>query len=173
MSRPKTLRWDPDIDWLINDAPAALGERGSPPGPGGGRAQLSDTWPCIERAHGAMHDVERERDLRRAWCRLTAAQAGILREYYQRRNSCQVVGAIAAFSDAPVSSQTRAGGAFAAIWLADRAGLGAELRAALGRQGKSQSVPVISSVRRALADALHDAHETWRLSRSAKRMVAP
>ena len=130
---------------------------------------MTDNYPYIERAHRAMGSVIRERDLRAIAGLLTRDEWGCLVEYYQRRNSCHVFGAVAAFSDSPVASTTHAGGAFVALLLADRAGEGAELRIALGAQGKSQSVPIISRYRRLVADTIDAAHGAW--SDSARALI--
>lgn len=87
-----------DIDWLVNDAPAALGEKGAGFDPANGSRDVCN-WGQIGRLHRSMAAVRRERDLMRVWRRLSPRDQNILAAYYTRRRAVVTLGATAAFGE--------------------------------------------------------------------------
>jgi hypothetical protein len=159
-----------DLDWLINDAPAALGERGvnQDPSAGGGRT-LADNWGFIERAHAAQGDVRRERRLKAIWVKLTTREQNVLSAYYTKRKVLIVTGATAAFGQHA---------SVAMMLTSDTRELGDDGRPtsdrlrlvhALSDQNNKRHVPMVSRARRLAEKAVDGAHESWA---TAKRLVA-
>lgn len=160
--KPKTIRWNADIDWLINYAPAELGERGSAPSAVTVHIDATEKASMMhDQAGAAMPAVQRERHLRAIACMLQPGEYALLCEYYRRRTVCHVTGAVAAFSEGPIEQRTHAGGAFVALLLARQEGREAELHEALASQSKSRSIPVISHYRRRVADEMSRVHALW------------
>lgn len=149
-----------DLDWLINDAPAALGEKGLTQDPSGGGAKTrADNWDFIERAHAAMPDVRRQRRLLPIWNRLTAREQNVAAAYYTRRQALIVTGAQAAFGQH----------ARVALLLAGTGPEREDLVRALGNQTNARHVPTITAARKGAQQAVAGVHASWV---TAKRIVA-
>lgn len=142
--------YNEDISWLINDAPAALGERGSTQDPfsGSGRT-LADNWSFIERSHAAIGAVARARRLETRWKRLSPRQQNVLCAYYTARKVVPVTGALAAF------------GVYARVALLVAGEARQELERALSDQYNKRHVPRVTAARRAARQAVSDAHREW------------
>jgi hypothetical protein len=88
----RTRDYDPDIDWLLNDAPALLGERS---GLGGTVATIergvssggtiANTGPHHDAALNAMRSVGLARRLDQIWSRLDQQTQRVLRARYMKR----------------------------------------------------------------------------------------
>lgn len=141
------IRRNENIDWLINDAPAALGEKGSGFTPSTGTRD-SCNWHMIGRLKRAMTSVQRERRLMLVWRRLSPRNQNILAAYYTRRREVVTLGATAAF-----------GAELSRVAFLVEATSSEELSSALGKLSAHKEL--ISRVRRAAEKAVNDAHWAW------------
>jgi hypothetical protein len=142
---------DPDLEWLLCEAPALFGERSGhgaviaalERGPGG--AQSTDgTWDAVERARP---HVARARRLRAAWISLAPDHRRLLEVHYSGP-ACRAAGVAAQLGEL----------ARAALALcSDRAALE---RACGHPAGKGSSLR-IAEARRLAQRALSHAHRAW------------
>lgn len=99
------LHYNPDINCLINELPAELGEKGQSIDPaGGGGGNPADNWPAIERMHRSRFAVAKWRRLNGVMIELCTETQTLLRKRYRiaEREHSQVVGLRAAFGDLAV-----------------------------------------------------------------------
>lgn len=148
--RRQTDPFDEDLYWWINDAPAALGERGVSQDPsGGGGRTLADNWVFLERAHAARGAVARARRLESRWRKLSPRQQNVLCAYYTARQRIPVTGAVAAF------------GSYARVALLVVGDGRERLVEALSDQQNTRHVPVVTEARRRARGAVREAHRAW------------
>lgn len=152
--------YDEDIDWLLNEAPALLGERGSGFGEGGG----SKTG---EQAASGIHDqriratdaVERWRRLHGFWVNLSPRAKLILSARYSRKSYWDIRGLKAAFEDLASVALTVT---------TDRDALSKALSKSSAKQ-----VHIITETRRNAEREVTDAHLEWQgIKREAARKWA-
>jgi hypothetical protein len=153
---------DPDLEWLLCEAPALLGERSGHAaviaalerGPGG--AQSTDgAWDTIERARP---HTARLRRLRCAWA-LLAPDARRLLEVHYSGPACRAAGVAAQLGEL----------ARAALALcSDRRAL----EAACGHPSGRGSARRIAEARRLASRALAHAHRSWSSARRAEVLTS-
>jgi hypothetical protein len=158
----RELERDPDLDWLLCEAPALLGQRSGHAaviaalerGPGG--AQSTDSaWDAIDRARPHEGRVRR---LRAAWARLAPAERRLLEVHYTAP-ACRAAG---------VLSQLGGVAAAALAVCSDRSAL----EQACGHPSGEGSARRISEARKLAERALRQAHRTWSSARRAEVLTS-
>lgn len=144
-----------DIEWLLNDAPALLGERSIAASNfgaierGGASPSISDTWPYHEQFANSIPHVDRARRLTKVWDALPARHQATLRARYITRRywplGCQV------FLTAELVG-------VALYYAADREAL----LDACTRAGQPDAKRTITEARKLAFEAIRDAHQAWR-----------
>jgi hypothetical protein len=142
---------DPDLEWLLCELPALLGERSGhgaliaalERGPGG-VSSGDGAWDAIERARP---HVARARRLRAAWSRLAPDERGILQVHYTAP-ACREVG---------VNAQLGALAAAAVALSSNRRAL----QLACGHPAGAGNAARIAEARRLATRALAHAHRAW------------
>jgi hypothetical protein len=144
-----------DIEWLLCDAPALLGERSIAASNfgaierGGASPSISDTWPYHEQYMHSIPHVDRARRLTRVWDALPARHQATLRARYITRRYW------------PLGAQTFLSQELVGVALyyaADREAL----LDACTRAGQKQAQKVILEARKLAFEAIRDAHQAWR-----------
>lgn len=153
---------DPDLDWLLCELPALLGERSGhgavvaalERGPGG--AQSSDSaWDAVERARP---HVARARRLRGAWVLLAPDHRRLLAVHYAAP-ACREAGVLAQLGEL----------ARAALALcSDRRAL----EIACGHPSGKGSARRIAEARKLAERAVRHAHRAWSSARSAEVLTS-
>lgn len=144
-----------DLDWLLNDAPAQLGERstaGSNVGAierGGPPASISDTGPYHEQFIRALWAVDHARKLTAAWERLSPGSQAILRARYLQRQHWPTGAAV-------LLGQDLVG---VALLLAPDRNV---LTDACTSGAKKESLAIIRQARDLAFAAVKEAHDEWR-----------
>jgi hypothetical protein len=153
---------DPDLEWLLCEAPALLGQRSGHAavvaalerGPGG--AQSNDSaWDAIERARPHERRVRR---LRAAWA-LLAPDARRLLEVHYSGPACRAAG---------VSAQLGELARAALALCSDRSAL----EQACGHPAGTGSAKRIAEARRLATRALSNAHRAWIGARRAEVLTS-
>lgn len=142
---------DPDLEWLLCEAPALLGQRSGhgaviaamERGPGGS-ASTEGAWDAVERARP---HVARARRLRAAWGILAPDHRRLLEAHYSGP-ACRGAGVVAQLGEF-----ARA----ALVLCSDRAAL----ERACGHPSGKSSGRVIAEARRLAQRALGHAHRAW------------
>lgn len=144
-----------DIEWLLNDAPALLGERSIAASNfgaierGGASPSISDTWPYHEQYMHSIPHVDRARRLTKVWDALTAEHQATLRARYITRRywplGCQV------FLTAELVG-------VALYYAPDREAL----LDACTRAGQPAAKKLIVQARKDALERLKEAHQAWR-----------
>jgi hypothetical protein len=149
---------DPDLEWLLCEAPALLGQRSGHAaviaalerGPGGAGGS-EGAWDAIERARPHEGRVRR---LRRAWALLPPDHRRLLEVHYAGR-ACREAGVLAQLGELARAALALCG---------DRRAL--EL--ACGNPSGSGSGRRIAEGRRLAERALRSAHRAWSCARRAE-----
>jgi hypothetical protein len=154
--------YDPDIDFLLNEAPALLGERSGQGatqaaierGKAGGHT-IANNGPYHDAAINALGDVRRARRLDEVWHRLTPDTQRILRARYLKRShwptgclvflTCELVGVAMLLAD-------------------DRKALERACQSA----AKDQSAKLIQRSRKRAETAVVRAHDAWDGAKKAR-----
>ncbi len=161
VASPELVR-DPDLEWLLCEAPALLGQRSGHAaviaalerGPGGATGS-EGAWDAIERAR--PHET-RVRRLRAAWALLPPDHRRLLEVHYSAP-ACRAAGVLAQLGEL----------ARAALALcSDRRGL--EL--ACGHPSGPGSARRIAEARKLAERALRHAHRAWSCARRAEVLTS-
>ena len=153
---------DPDLEWLLCEAPALFGERSGhgaviaalERGPGGAPS-TDGAWDAIDRAR--PHEA-RARRLRAAWVRLAPDERRLLEVHY-RGPACRLAGV-----GAQLGELARA----ALLVCSDRTALAH----ACGHPSGSGSARRIAEARRVATRALANAHRAWLGARRAEVLTS-
>jgi hypothetical protein len=151
--KPTNDLYDYDIDWLLNDAPALLGESGvSYSGEGNGGATIADTGPHHEKAIAAIGAVQRARRLTAVWNATPPGDRSILSvRYVQRRRWPPHFEALFGEFTGVVIFITRNDGSYR------------DLKNAVSNASKHTKM--IMKARRDAEEITRDAHHAWRDAR--------
>lgn len=156
---PHPLDYNPNIDWLLNEAPALLGERSAQASvvasiergadfTGG----ISDNGPHHEAAINAIRAVEQARELDAIWKSLPSHHQQVLRARYIRRQHWPT-GCVVFLTTELVG--------VAMLLAEDRK----ELRQACCSAAKNASARLIKRERERARRAVRDAHGAWNAAR--------